>query len=299
MDMPRFGVGIPSCGPHASPGAIAAVAAAAEGLGLDSLWTFERVLLPSPSGGKSPYPLPESNATVYDPIETLTWISAQTKRIRLGTSVLDALFHPPVVFARRLATLDRLSGGRVTAGVGQGWMPEEFAAVAVPTTRRGAGFEEHLAAVRACWGPDPVEHVGPRYQIARSRIGPKPVQDPLPILIGGTTRSTIERAVRLGDGFATVFVDWDTTATHLGWYRDAGGSGPVVLRVNPEQVDTPGATAPFEGQARSVADDFARAAELGIDEVLWDVNPTAMLPPDRQIAVLESLAATMRPAGDI
>jgi probable F420-dependent oxidoreductase len=295
MDKPRFGVGVPSCGPHASPGAIAAVAAAAEGLGLDSLWTFERVLLPAPSDGTSPYPLPESNATVYDPIETLTWIAAQTKRIRLGTSVLDALFYPPVVLARRLATLDRLSGGRVTAGVGQGWMPEEFAAVGVPPSRRGAGFEEYLAAVRACWGPDPVEHVGRRYQIARSRIGPKPVQDPLPILIGGTTQSTVDRAARLGNGFATVFADWVTTGTHVGWYRDAGGLGPVVLRVNPERVDASDDAAPFEGRAQSVAEDFARAAELGVDEVLWDLNPTATLPPDRQIAVVETLAAMMRP----
>jgi alkanesulfonate monooxygenase SsuD/methylene tetrahydromethanopterin reductase-like flavin-dependent oxidoreductase (luciferase family) len=100
MDMPRIGAGLPSCGPSASPDGIRTVAIAAERLGLDSLWTFERLLLPAPAEGESPYPLPESNASVYDPLDTLTWVAAHTERIRLGTSVLDALFHPPVAFAR-------------------------------------------------------------------------------------------------------------------------------------------------------------------------------------------------------
>jgi alkanesulfonate monooxygenase SsuD/methylene tetrahydromethanopterin reductase-like flavin-dependent oxidoreductase (luciferase family) len=85
------------------------------------------------------------------------------------------------VVAQRLN--QQLSAGRVVVGIGQGWMPEEFTASGVPPTRPGAGFEDHLAALRACWGPDPIEHAGPRYQIPRSRIGPKPAQDPLPVLI--------------------------------------------------------------------------------------------------------------------
>jgi probable F420-dependent oxidoreductase len=272
------------------------VARAAEGFGFHSVWTFERLLLPAPHDGDSPYPLPDSNATVYDPLETLTWVAAQTERVRLGTSVLDALFQPPVVLARRLATLDRLSDGRVVAGIGQGWMPEEFAVAGVPPGRRGTGFEDHLAAMRACWGPDPVEHTGPRYQIPRSRIGPKPVQDPLPVLIGGGTQPTVERAARLGNGFATVFQDWDTTRTHVDWYRNAGGAGSVVMRVNPAGFGAADSAAPFEGTARSVADDIAHAATLGVDEIIWDLNPAAALEPDRQIAALEVLASALTPS---
>src|ERR671939_89000 len=92
---------------------------------------------------------PEDFATVYDPIETLTYVAARTSRISLGTSVLDALFQSPVILARRLATLDRLSGGRLVVGVGQGGMAQEFDAAGVSMRRRGAGVEEHLAVERA------------------------------------------------------------------------------------------------------------------------------------------------------
>jgi alkanesulfonate monooxygenase SsuD/methylene tetrahydromethanopterin reductase-like flavin-dependent oxidoreductase (luciferase family) len=173
-------------------------------------------------------------------------------------------------------------------------MPEEFAVTGVPPARKGAGFEDHIAALRACWGPDPVEHAGPRYQIPRSKIGPKPVQVPLPVLIGGTTQLTVERAARLGNGFVTVFQDWDTTRTHVEWYRGAGGTGAVAMRVNPEQIDADNPAAAFTGTAQSVIADFGRAASLGVDEVLWDLNPAAALEPGRQVDALESLVASMR-----
>ena len=92
----------------------------------------------------------------YDTIETLTWVAAKTQRVHLRTDVVIPLFQHPVVLARRLATLDHLSGGRVEAGVALGWLPEEFAAVGVPTSGRAARVEECVAALRACWGPDPV-----------------------------------------------------------------------------------------------------------------------------------------------
>jgi probable F420-dependent oxidoreductase len=293
MHIPRIGVGVPSFGPHASPDGIVTVATAAERLGFHSVWTFERLLLPAPPDGDNPYGLPKQTASVYDPLETLTFVAAHTQQIHLGTSVLDALFHPPVVLARRLATLDRLSGGRVIAGIGQGWMPEEFTAAGVPLSRRGAGFEEYLAAMRACWAPDPVEYSGRHYQIPRSNIGPKTIQGRVPLFLGGISQPAIERAARLGDGFAAVFQDWDTTRTQIAWYRSAGGAGPVVLRVNPAQIDAPDPAAPFTGAAPAVIDDLGRAARDGVDEVIWDLT-MAGLDPHRQVDVLRNLAATLR-----
>ena len=121
--------------------------------------------------------MPESYANVYDPLETLAYVAAKTERIRLGTSIIDVLFHAPVILARRFATLDNLSGGRLIAGLGQGYSPEEFAAANVPMSRRGAGFEEFIEAMRAAWGPDPVRFSGRFYEIPESQINPKPVQE--------------------------------------------------------------------------------------------------------------------------
>jgi alkanesulfonate monooxygenase SsuD/methylene tetrahydromethanopterin reductase-like flavin-dependent oxidoreductase (luciferase family) len=169
-----LGVALPAAGSGASLEAIARVAQQAECIGLGAVWTFERLLRPAEPMmlGVGPLPLPEFNAVVYDPLETLSYVAAVTRTIRLGTSVLDTLFHSPVVLARRLATVDRLSGGRLLAGLGQGWMAQEFTATGVPPRRRGAGFQEHIEAMRAVWGPDPVRFDGAL--LSDSRIADRP-----------------------------------------------------------------------------------------------------------------------------
>lgn len=200
----ELGVGLPTCGSVASPEAIGRVAEQAERIGLATVWTFERLLRPTepiPLGGAGgPVMMPpEMWATVYDPLETLGYVAARTSRIGLGTYVLDTLFHSPVVLARRLATLDRLSGGRLLVGLGQGWMEQEFTAAGVPLARRGAGFQEHLEAMRAIWGPDPVCFQGRFYQVPESEIGPKPVRaGGPPLLVGASAPSAVERAARMG-----------------------------------------------------------------------------------------------------
>jgi alkanesulfonate monooxygenase SsuD/methylene tetrahydromethanopterin reductase-like flavin-dependent oxidoreductase (luciferase family) len=106
----------------------------------------------------------------------LTFVAARTRKVKLGTSVMSALFQNPVTLARRFATLDRLSDGRAIAGIGQGDFRDEFEAANIPIKRRGRGFEEFVKAMRAVWGPDPVSFTGDFYNIPESRIGPKPVQ---------------------------------------------------------------------------------------------------------------------------
>jgi probable F420-dependent oxidoreductase len=286
MEISRIGVSLPSFGPHAGPEAIAAVATAAERLGFHSVSVTERLLLPAHEGWANEAGLPES--PVYDPIEVLTWVAARTRRVRLLTAVVNSLFQPPIMLARRLATLDRLSGGRLDVGIGQGWLPEEFAAVGVPLGRRGAGFEDHLAAMRACWAPDPVCHDGPRYRIPVSRVGPKPVDGRIPVLIGALARPAIERAARLGDGFVTALRDWDTSRTEIDWYRRAGGTGPVVLAMMPAWAGSRdlGAVGP------AASDDVARAAAAGVDELHWGLSLSGA-GVQHQVDALEAVAAAV------
>src|SRR5213594_2582030 len=112
-------------------------------MGLGSLWVSDRLLLPTrPKASFDGDPWPEIFATVYDPIEKLTFVAVRTRRVKLGTSVLSALFQNPVTLARRFATLDRLSGGRVIADIGQGDFRDEFEVANVPIKRHKRGFKE-------------------------------------------------------------------------------------------------------------------------------------------------------------
>lgn len=236
----EIGVALPQLGRHDSRAAIVEVAQAAEEPGYASVWVLERMLRPTfpvelPGSGLPAAPLPEFYATVYDPIETLTYVAAKTERVKLGASVLIALWHAPVVLARRLATLDQLSGGRVIAGLGQGWGKEEFEAANVPLKRRGSGLAEFVAALRAVWGPDPVQFAGRSYRIPESEIGPKPLQPGgPPIILGAFAPPAIERAARIADGFNPGAWSWEMLEQAVGLFRmaaQAAGRDPAALPI--------------------------------------------------------------------
>ncbi|MEO3827075.1 TIGR03619 family F420-dependent LLM class oxidoreductase [Actinomadura sp. B10D3] len=293
MSRVELGIGLPTSGRGVSPEGIAQVAEGAERIGLGAVWTFDRLLRPTVPiamggpGGPVMDP-PESFGTVYDPLEALTYVAARTARIRLGTSVLDTLFQNPVILARRLATLDRLSGGRLLAGLGQGWMSQEFEAAGVPMARRGAGFEEHVTAMRAVWGPDPVRFEGRFYRIPESEIGPKPVrQDGPEVLIGAAAPAALDRAARLGTGLCTVVFEWDVLRQTIDTFRrtaEAAGHDPsrlpVVVQVNGDVTAKPlDERAPLTGSPEQVAGDLATLDELDVRHVLWmsDVEPAEQL----------------------
>jgi probable F420-dependent oxidoreductase len=290
----KLGVHLPLAGRDASPEAISQVAVEAERIGLDSVWSWERLMRPTVpiamgGAGGPVMDAPEMFGSVYDPIETLSYVAGQTNRILLGTSVLDALFQPPIILARRLATLDQLSHGRLIAGVGQGWMDQEFAAAGVSMQRRGAGFEEHLQAMRAVWGPDPVRFDGRFYQIPEAEIGPKPFRSDGPrLMVGAGSPASVERAGRLGVGLTLVIFDWDTVRATAEAFRSAAAAAghdpdtlPIALQVNgtltTEALDERG---PLLGSPDQVADDLQQAAGLGVDHVYWNSlgDPLDQLP---------------------
>ena len=301
----KLGISLPTYAPLGSPEAIVRVAEEAERIGLASVWTFERLLRPiapvSPGHGIPPTTLPDFYASVYDPLETLAYVAAKTTTIRLSTSVLDALFHPPVVLARRIATLDQLSGGRLDIGLGQGLIPQEFEAAGIPMRRRGAGYEEHIAAMRAVWAPDPVQFDGRFYQIAESQIGPKPVQPGgPPLLAGAVLPAGIERIARMGLGFNVNVMTPDLAdlQTAIESFRQAAekagrdpGSLPVVVRVN-GNVTADRSTRPssierglLTGTVAKVGDDLDKLQGLNVDQVFWQMDTQ----PDEQLHALEQL----------
>jgi probable F420-dependent oxidoreductase len=190
----RLGIHLPQIGRKASPDGIRRAAVQAEELGFADVWTSEHIIVPA----GVMYP-PSPN--FYDPILTLTWAAACTRRVRLGTSVLVLPMRHPLPLAKELATLQNLSGGRLILGAGVGWMEAEFAALGVPFKERGRRTDEGIAMMRAVWSDDPVSFEA-RWvpaEIDNMRMMPKPEQ-PIPIWIGGTSEPALKRAIRL-DGW--------------------------------------------------------------------------------------------------
>jgi probable F420-dependent oxidoreductase len=190
----QVGIHLPHIGRKAGPDAIRRAAMQAEELGFADAWTSEHIILPN----GAPYP---PSPIFYDPVLTLTWAAAYTKRIGLGTSVLVLPMRHPLPLAKELATLQNLSEGRLIMGAGVGWLEPEFAALGVPFRERGRRMDEGIAMMRAVWGDDPVSFSARTIPavIADMRSLPQPVK-PIPIWIGGSSEPALKRALRL-DGW--------------------------------------------------------------------------------------------------
>jgi probable F420-dependent oxidoreductase len=145
-------------------------------------------------------PLPD-DCEIPDPLDLLAWIAGQTTQLRLGTGILVLPEHHPLQLAKRVATIDRLSGGRVFLGVGVGWMREELAAMGIDPDTRGARTDECIAALREVWSSEVASFEGDHFSFAQVRSHPKPAQARVPILVGGHAPAACRRAGRLGDGF--------------------------------------------------------------------------------------------------
>lgn len=191
---------MPQAGSQATRENILHMAQMAESEGLDSLWVFERLLWPTHP--RTTYPatpdgsLPEEYQIRMDPLETLTFVAANTHKISLGTSVIDMLFHNPVVLARRFASLDIFSQGRSIAGFGIGWSKDEFQVSNIPFSNKGKRADEYVRVLKKIWTEENVEFKGEYYSIPQSKIGPKPLQKPyIPIYLGGFSPNTIRRIV--------------------------------------------------------------------------------------------------------
>jgi probable F420-dependent oxidoreductase len=202
----RVGLSLPQVGQLADPAAIRAAAIAAEQAGYASLWVRDRAL--AAVTPQTPYPgaadgrAPDELRTVLDPFAVLTLAAAVTDRTRLGTSVLVAPWYPPLLLARSLAAIDRISAGRLKVGLGLGWSQDEYDAVGVPRRGLAVRIEEAIDVLDAAWGPDPVEYAGPVSRIAPAHIGAKPVQQPRPpLLLAAYTPAGLERVARRADGW--------------------------------------------------------------------------------------------------
>ncbi|MFI5307996.1 MAG: LLM class F420-dependent oxidoreductase [Polyangiales bacterium] len=186
---------------------MAAVARKAEEVGVESVWTFEHVIVPMAYDSKYPYSaegkMAASPETVFvDPLIALSFVAGCTRTLRLGTGVNILPQANPLLLAKQAASIDFVSGGRLLLGVGTGWLREEYEALGTPFERRGARFDDYVTAMKKVWSGEVVEHEGEFVKLHGFKSHPVPVQKPHPpLIIGGTSRAALMRVARHGDGW--------------------------------------------------------------------------------------------------
>jgi probable F420-dependent oxidoreductase len=281
----RFGFTLPQLGSGIGPETLVSAAKRAEDLGFDSVWVIDRILWPvSP---RVPYiigdgSLPVKYKNVLEPLETLTFAAAHTHRVALGTSVLNLPWYNPVLLARQLTTLDVLSAGRLRIGFGMGWSPDEYEAAGVPWEERGKRADEMIQALKKIWTTNPVEFQGKYYRIAKSVIGPKPVQNPHPpIYMGAYAAAALKRVALEADGWLPAgiplsgirpkFEEIKQMAKNAG--RDPATLA-LIVRANMEIHDTPVEKdrVDFTGSLEQIADDIKATEKLGAAEIVLDAQ---------------------------
>ncbi len=225
---------------------IVAVARKAEDVGIESVWTFEHVVVPVDYESKYPYSpngkmgtSPETN--FVDPLIALAAIATATSKLRLATGVNILSQANPLFLAKQAASLDFVSDGRFMLGVGIGWLKEEFDALGTPFDRRGARFDDYIEAMKKVWSEDVVEHQSDFISWSGFKSYPLPVQKPhLPVIIGGTKGKAFERTAKYGDGWFAPTAGADQLAPMLDELKkacDAIGRDPATVEITAMWID--------------------------------------------------------------
>jgi len=239
----KFGlhsVNLHTCG---YPDAAARIGRAAEAAGFESLWVADHVVLPDPPVAGRPM---APDMRLLDPIVSLTFLAAHTQRIRLATGVIILPQRQALVLAKQLASLDVLSNGRLIFGLGVGWCEPEMRSVGAPFAERGRVADDYLAAMRAVWTQPKPSHKGRYVSFDSVQAMPRPVQTPVPIVVGGRTPPAYRRAVMQGQGWYGFGMSVDDTQKVVAALRDTAKKhsrpaelGRLEISITPPGYDVP------------------------------------------------------------
>ncbi len=273
----KFGlhsVNLHTCG---YPDAAARIGRAAEAAGFESLWVADHVVLPDPPVAGRPM---APDQRLLDPIVALTFLAAHTQRIRLATGVIILPQRQALVLAKQLASLDVLSNGRLIFGLGVGWCEPEMRSVGAPFAERGRVADDYLAAMRAVWTQPKPSYRGPYVAFDGVQAMPRPVQTPVPIVVGGRTAPAYRRAVTQGHGWYGFGISVEDTQKIVATLRDTAKkhSRPAELGRLEISVTPPG----FDIPDKATLDAYAAA---GVDRLI--LRPR----PELDAAALERFAA--------
>jgi probable F420-dependent oxidoreductase len=259
----KAGIIFANSGRFSQPELFAQLALDCERLGFESIWTVEHVVIPQPH---MPYPgskdgkMPGGDEVpIPDPLIPLAYAAAITSKIKLSTGVIILPQRHPLYLAKQLATLDRLSKGRVMIGIGSGWMKEEFDSVAVPFKARGARTDEAIQAMREIWRHDVASYHGKHFHFHDVKSFPKPIQkDGIPIHVGGHSDAAVRRAGKYGDGFFPTVTDPAKLKEMFAQVKqEAEKAGRHAARIE------------FSAMAAPRADSLKALAEIGVERVIF------------------------------
>jgi probable F420-dependent oxidoreductase len=284
----RIGVTIPNVHETlAERTTIEAVGRMADDLGFDSVWCNDHLAMPATQDGPGTQPAyaaaygEDRGQHIYEPLIVLAYLAAVTQRVMLGTSVYLLALRNPLLAARQVVSLDRLSEGRLVLGVGVGWLEHEFAAVGVPYRERGRRTDEAIAVLKAACGPDGGEFL------------PKPVQRPHPPLwIGGRSDAAVRRAARTGDAWHPSHLTVDELRRRIPELHEEcerAGRSPddVTVATRRKLVRDPspdaGPERVLQGDAGAIAATVAELKQVGVAHLIVE------LPGSSERELLENL----------
>ncbi len=275
------GIHLPQAGPAASGAAITQAAVLAEQLGYADVWVSDHLVVPT---GAS-YP---PSAYVFEPLVSLTWAAACTRRVGLGTTVLVLPMRHPLVVAKSVASLDQLSGGRVILGAAAGWLKAEFDALGVRFDDRGALTDEAIEMLRTAWTQDHITAEFPVHgaTLVSIRAKPQPLR-PVPLWIGGHARVALERAVRVGQGWHGGFLSPADTAPRVAYLRDHRPEADFTISMRTRWD-------PLEDDHDVILAEIEHYREVGVTHVVPEPRQRTL---SAYLASIESMATLLRRAG--
>jgi len=216
----RFGLNLPNYGVLGQRDATVAIAEKAEALGYASLWTSDHILLPAT--------LPDPYGNLLESFTTLSYLAARTERVQLATGVLVLPQRDPLLAAKQAATVHHLSGGRLTLGVGVGWIEEEYGYLRADFHGRGQLVDEYIPAMRALFEMAAPDFHGAHIDYSDVLFSPKP-SVPIRIVVGGTSVAALRRAATLGDGWHGLYQSPEQARAAVAAIHKLGGNDNLEI----------------------------------------------------------------------
>ena len=309
----RYGFYLPTRGGCATPDALETIVQRGEALGFHSVMIADHLVFPTKIDSKYPYTVSgvfPGGGDALDQLALMAFVAGCTQRLRLVSSVMILPYRNPVLTAKMLATIDVLSRGRVTVGVGVGWLREEFEALGAPAfDRRGTVSDEWIRIFKTLWTQDPASFEGEFYRFDALRCLPQPVQKPHPpIWIGGHSAPALRRVARHGDGWHPVGAnpavplrpsELRTSLDQLARLTEAEGRDPATLTISfKAPVYDPSVTIlagserrPFAGSPQQIADDIGAYEKAGVSELVFDFRSERL---DDALERMERFAPMLR-----